>query len=93
MRLSGAGFVNVHYFCAAEYLRLPKFSLTNWYIFRENTQFSPKLLLMVLWTEPPVPARVAIHWAVLSWQLFFADLLLLLKKESNPFNFCCGKVY
>ena len=54
MRLSGAGFVNVHYFCAAEYLRLPKFSLTNWYIFRENTQFSQKLLYMVLWIEPPV---------------------------------------
>ena len=26
-----------HYFCAADYLRLPKFSLTNWCIFRENT--------------------------------------------------------
>ena len=51
MRLSGAGFVNVHYFCAAEYLRLPKFSLTNWYIFREDTQFSPTFLLMVLWIE------------------------------------------
>ena len=26
-----------HYFFAADYLRLPKFSLTNWCIFRENT--------------------------------------------------------
>ena len=27
------------YFCAADYLRIPKFSLTNWYILKENTQF------------------------------------------------------
>ena len=33
----------MHYFCAADYLRLPNFSLTNWYIFRENTQISLNL--------------------------------------------------
>ena len=34
-----------HYFCAADYLRLPKFSLTNRYIFRENTQFFTKIVV------------------------------------------------
>ena len=44
-----------HYFFAADYLRLPKFSLTNWCIFRENTpNFHKFVLCMVLWTEPPV---------------------------------------
>ena len=40
---SGAKPGKLHYFCVAEYLRLPKFSLTNWYVFRENAKFSPKL--------------------------------------------------
>ena len=44
-----------HYFFAADYLRLPKFSLTNWCIFRENTpNFHKFVLCMVLWTEPPL---------------------------------------
>ena len=34
---------NINYFCAADYLRLPNFSLTNWYIFRKNTQISLNL--------------------------------------------------
>ena len=43
------------YFFAADYLRLPKFSLTNWCIFRENTpNFHKFVLCMVLWTEPPL---------------------------------------
>ena len=47
--------VNLHYFFAADYLRLPKFSLTNWCIFRENTpNFHKFVLCMVLWTEPPL---------------------------------------
>ena len=35
----------MHYFCAADYLRLPKFSLTNRYIFRETTQFFTKIVV------------------------------------------------
>ena len=38
-----------NYFCAADYLQLPKFSLTNWYIFRENIQILLNLLLFILW--------------------------------------------
>ena len=33
-----------HYFFAADYLRLPKFSLTNWCIFRENTTKFPQFV-------------------------------------------------
>ena len=34
-----------NYFCAADYLRLPKFSLTNRHIFREITQFFTKIVV------------------------------------------------
>ena len=36
----------VHYFSAADYLRLPKFSLTNRLIFRENPQFYTKIVVV-----------------------------------------------
>ena len=38
--------LNNYYFCAADYLRLPKFSLTNGCIFRENTQFFTKIVVV-----------------------------------------------
>ena len=38
--------INDTYFCAADYLRLPKFSLTNSCIFRENTQFFTKIVVV-----------------------------------------------
>ena len=46
------------YFCAADYLRLPKFSLTNWYIFRENNPIFTKIVLcMVPWIEKVTPKK------------------------------------
>ena len=41
-----AKFYKCNYFCAADYLRLPKFSLTNGCIFRENTQFFTKIVVV-----------------------------------------------
>ena len=38
-------FQKKHYFSAADYLRLPKFSLTNGFIFRENTQIYTKFVV------------------------------------------------
>ena len=44
------------YLCAADYLQLPKFSLENWYIFRENNPIFTKIVLcMVLWIEKSHP--------------------------------------
>ena len=47
------------YLCAADYLQLPKFSLENWYIFRENNPIFTKIVLcMVPWIEKVTPKNL-----------------------------------
>ena len=52
------------YFCAADYLRLPKFSLTNSCIFRENTQFFTKIVVVGSGDRTTCPTPVPVFQVV-----------------------------
>ena len=53
-----------NYFCAADYLRLPKFSLTNSCIFRENTQFFTKIVVVGSGDRTTCPTPVPVFQVV-----------------------------
>ena len=55
---------NGYYFFAADYLRLPKFSLTNSCIFRENTQFFTKIVVVGSGDRTTCPTPVPVFQVV-----------------------------
>ena len=60
----GGSIHRTDYFFATDYLRLPKFSLTNSCIFRENTQFFTKIVVVGSGDRTTCPTPVPVFQVV-----------------------------